>query len=101
MTKRSKKPHRRHAPQFKAEVVALVRGGGKTITEAARDLGLAHSLIRKWVTQAEASGPVAEEPALSASEKEELAHLRREVKTLRMEREILKRAATFFAKENA
>ena len=101
MTKRSKKPHRLHAAQFKAEVVELVRSGGKTITEAARDLGLAHSLIRKWVTQAESSGPVAETPALNTSEKEELAHLRREVKTLRMEREILKRAATFFAKENA
>ena len=64
-------------------------------------MGLAHSLIREWVTQAEASGPVTEEPTLSAYEKEELAHLRREVKTLRMEREILNRAATFFAKENA
>jgi len=100
-TRRSKKPHQRHAAEFKAEVVELVRSGGKTATEAARDLGLAHSLVRKWVTQAESDLAVAAPPVLSASEKEELAHLRREVKTLRMEREILKRAATFFAKESA
>jgi transposase len=100
-TKRSKKPFQRHAPEFKADVVELVRSGGKTITEAARDLGLAHSLIRGWVAKAEAQGAGVATPALSASEKEELTHLRREVKTLRMEREILKRAATFFAKESA
>ncbi len=99
--RKSKKPHRRHAPEFKAEVVGLVRSGGKTVAEVARDLGLADSLVRGWITQAESGGAVDQTPSLSASEKEELTHLRREVKTLRMEREILKRAATFFAKENA
>lgn len=100
-TRKSKKPFQRHAPEFKADVVELVRSGGKTITEAARDLGLAHSLVRGWVAKAEAKGSVAGAPQLTETEKEELNHLRREVKTLRMEREILKRAATFFAKESA
>lgn len=100
-TRKSKKPFQRHAPEFKADVVELVRSGGKTITEAARDLGLAHSLVRGWVTKAEAKGSMAGTPPLTETEKEELNHLRREVKTLRMEREILKRAATFFAKESA
>ena len=93
---------KRHAPAFKAQVVELVRSGAKTITEVARDLGLAHSLVRGWVAKAEANeaaGGAA--PTLTPSEKEELAQLRREVKTLRVEREILKRAATFFAKESA
>ncbi len=100
-TRKSKKPFQRHAPEFKADVVELVRSGSKTITEAARDLGLAHSLVRGWVAKAEVSGAAAGPPQLSQTEKEELKHLRREVKTLRTEREILKRAATFFAKESA
>ena len=99
--KKSKKPVRRQSPEFKAEVVALIRNGGKTVSETARDFGLADSLIRGWIAQSETSGAVPVMPTLSASEKEEHAHLRREVKTLCMEREILKRAATFFAKENA
>jgi len=62
---------------------------------------LADNLVHRWVRQSvvdEGGGPAG---ALTTAEKEELSHLRREVKVLRMEREILKRAATFFAKENA
>jgi len=95
------KPRRTHGRQFKSEVVELIRSGAKTVAEASRDLGLADSLIRTWLKQDDDASVTDQSVALTASEKEELSHLRREVKTLRMEREILKRAATFFAKENA
>jgi transposase len=102
MRKSSKKqPRRTHAPQFKAEVVELVRSGARTVAEASRELGLADSLIRNWIDSSDNDDGANKSAVLTASEKEELSHLRREVKVLRMEREILKRAATFFAKENA
>jgi len=64
------------------------------------ELGLADSLIRGWVRQGDVDAGRGEPGAVTSVEKEELARLRQEVKVLRMEREILKRAATFFAKEN-
>jgi transposase len=78
-----------------------VRSGGRTAAQVARDLGLADSLVHAWLRQAtvdEGQGPPG---ALTTAEKAELSQLRRENKILRMEREILKRAATFFAKESA
>jgi transposase-like protein len=97
-TKRSRRVHTR---EFKAETVQLVRAGGRTVAQVARDLGLAGSLVHSWLRQAEVDAGRGLVGALTTAEKEELSHLRREVKVLRMEREILKRAATFFAKENA
>ena len=91
---------RMHTPEFKAGVVQLVRSGAKTVGAASRDLGLADSLIRTWMERAEPTAEGSIEMPLTASEKEELKHLRREVKVLRMEREILKRAATFVCHEN-
>lgn len=102
MSKKEEKRVRRvHTREFKAETVELVRSGRRNASQVARDLGLSDSLVRSWMKQAEADagrGPVG---ALTTAEKEELSHLRKEVKVLRMEREILKQAATFFAKESA
>lgn len=92
---------RTHTPEFKAETVALVRTGGRSPAQAAKDLGLAESLVYAWVRQADVDAGAGPAGALTTAEKAELSQLRREVKVLRMEREILKRAATFFAKENA
>jgi len=97
-TKRSRRVHTR---EFKAEAVALVRTGGRNAGQVARELGLADSLVRTWVRQAEVDAGKGPAGALTTAEKEELSQLRREVKVLRMEREILKKAATFFAKESA
>jgi transposase len=97
----AKRIRRVHTREFKAETVELVRVGGRNISQVARDLGLADSLLRAWVRQAEVDVGKGPTGALTTAEKEELTHLRREVKVLRMEREILKRAATFFAKESA
>jgi len=96
----TKRIRRVHTREFKVETVALVRAG-RSAAQVARDLGLADSLVHGWLRQAqvdEGKGPTG---ALTTAEKEELSHLRREVKVLRMEREILKKAATFFAKESA
>ena len=86
--------------EFKAETVRLVVEGKRSITEVARDLDLTESALRHWVYQAEIDAGGGQHGELTTAEREELARLRREVKTLRMEREILKKAAAFFAKEN-
>jgi transposase len=85
---------------FKAETVQLVLTGGRSAGQVAGGLDLAESLVQGWVRQAEVENGRGPTGALTTAEKEELSKLRREVKVLRMEREILKRAATFFAKEN-
>ena len=102
MSKEQKKRVRRtHTREFKADTVKLVRSGGRNASQVARELGLADSFVRTWVAQAEVDAGGGPADALTTAEKEELSHLRREVKVLRMEREILKQAATFLAKESA
>jgi transposase len=86
--------------EFKAETVRLVVEGKRTISEVARDLDLTESALRLWVRQAEIDAGRGKPGELTTAEREELQRLRREVKTLRLEREILKKAAAFFAKEN-
>ncbi len=86
--------------EFKAETVKLVVEGGRSIPEVARDLDLTESALRAWVHQAEVDAGRGRPGELTTEEREELGRLRREVKTLRLEREILKKAAAFFAKEN-
>ncbi len=94
-----KRPRRSFSEQFKAETVALVRSFGKPIAEVCRELDLTETAVRRWVTQAEIDG--GRRPGLTSAEREELAQLRRENRVLREEREILKKAAAFFAKETA
>jgi transposase-like protein len=102
MTKEAGKRRRRtHSRKFKSEAAALVRTGGRSVAQVAEELDVADSLVRSWVQQAEVDAGQGAAGMLTTAEKEELSQLRREVKVLRMEREILKRAATFFAKENA
>ena len=93
---------KRHAPyaaSFRADAVALVRRSGKSINEVASDLGVAGESLRKWVQQTKVDAGAGPPGALTTEEREELRRLRRENKTLLMEREILKKAAAFFAKE--
>lgn len=97
MQRNGRRARRSFSPEFKAQTVELVRQGGKSIPEVARDLDLTESSVRAWVRQAEVDDGRRE--GLTTYEKAELAHLRREVRVLREEREILKKAAAFFAKE--
>jgi transposase len=91
---------RSFTPEYKAEVVGLVRDGGKAISALARDLGLTESAVRKWVALSDADGGRGDGKVLSTAEREELTQLRRENRQLRMEREILKKATAFFARES-
>jgi len=95
-----KRQRRKFTAEYKAEVVRLVRDGGKTIREASRDLGLTESSVRNWVTQSGIDAGGGGKGDLTTAERAELVALRREARQLRMEREILKKAAAFFAKEN-
>ncbi len=97
----TKRVRRIYAPEFRAETVNLIRDGGRAVKDVSTSLGINERLVRKWLRKADGSVANGTAETLTSAEKEELTHLRREVKVLRMEREILKRAATFFAKENA
>ena len=83
--------------EYKAEVVALCRSSGKTIGAVARDLGLTATVVRRWVAQAEIDS--GRRDGLTTAEREEFARLRKENRVLREERDILKRATAFFARE--
>ena len=95
MTKRNR---RKFTAEQKADAVRLARKVG-SIGQVARDLDLTESALRSWVKQAGIDGGHGPAGALTSQEKEELQLLRRENRTLRMERDFLKKAATFFAKE--
>ena len=87
--------------EFKAQTVRLVRDSGKSIGVIARELDLGESVLRSWLRQAEVDAGRGRPGALTTDEREEFTRLRQEVRTLRMERDILKKATAFFAKENA
>ena len=84
---------------FRTEAIELVRVSGKRIPQVARDLGVSAETLRLWVRQAEVNAGRGRPDELTTTEREELVRLRRQVKTLEMEREILKKATAFFAKE--
>jgi transposase len=94
-----KRKRRPHSPEYKAEVVRLVRESGKSPEVVGREMGLSGSLIRSWMRQSTVDKRGGGTGALTTEEREELNTLRREVRTLRQERDILKRATAFFVKE--
>ena len=94
------KKRRRFSPEFKREAVKLVKEGGVRVARAARDLEIHETSLRRWIRQYEIDQGEGPAGSLTTAEKEELRRLRREVRTLRMEREIVKKATAFFAKEN-
>jgi len=96
----AKRKRRAFSAEYKAEVVELIRASGKSIGAVAKDLDLTETAVRAWVQQAEVDAGRGATGVLTTAEREELAQLRRRVKTLEMEREILKKATAFFAKES-
>jgi transposase len=101
MTKKQRGKRRKFTAEYKAEVVRLCEQPGKTPTGVAQELGLTASAVMNWVRQAAVDAGGGGSGALTTAERDELAALRREVRTLRQEREILKRATAFFAKEGS
>ena len=100
MEKDRKRKRRTFSEEYKAETVRLIQRSGKSIGQMALELGIGESALRRWVAQAEIEAGRGPAGALKRSEREELVELRRENQRLRMEREILKKATAFFAKES-
>jgi transposase len=84
--------------EFRQEAVRLLRSSGRTVPQLARELGCSPSSLRNWASQLDVDEGRA--AGLSSDEREELRRLRREVRTLTEEREILRKAAAFFAKDS-
>jgi transposase len=95
-----KRARRRFTNEFKLETVKLVKESDKSIGQIARDLDLTESALRNWVRQYEIDHGDGPPGALTTVELEELRRLRRENQQLRMERDLLKKATAFFAKES-
>ena len=92
--------HRRtFSAEFKAEAIKLVSEPGQSIAKVARSLDLTETALRAWVKQAKVDAGQWPSGALTTAEKQELTALRRENRQLRMEREILRKATAFFARE--
>jgi len=91
-----KRTYKQYPREYKEEAVALVTEQGYSVPKAAESLGINPNMLYKWKDKLEAES---EGKTLQESEREELKRLRKENKELRMEKEILKKASAFFAKE--
>ncbi len=96
-----KRKRRTFTREFKADAVRLVTTGGKTIAEVTKQFELTETSLRAWVRQAAIDAGNGPPEALTTAERAELVDLRKRLKRAEMERDILKKATAFFAKENA
>jgi transposase len=94
---RGRRERRSFTPAYKAEVIELCRSGGASVGKVARDLDLSETVVRRWLAQAEVDS--GRRTGLTTIERAELAQLRKENRLLREERDLLKRAMSFFVRE--
>ena len=99
-TKKRRK-RRKFTAEFKADVVRLCRAGNESIGDVAKRLDLTETAVRAWVKQADVDEQGGTADELTTSEKAELVRLRRELKRVTQERDILKKATAFFARESS
>jgi transposase len=97
----SRRKRRVFTEEQKSAAIEHVRSTGKTVYQAAQDLDLTETALRRWIAESERAARPAGEGELSVQEREELRRLRRENQRLQMERDFLKKAAAFFAKESS
>ncbi len=95
----SKRKRRIFTKEQKAEAVRLVRTSGESLSQVARNLDIGENSLRHWVKQADIDDGKGPEGAFTTAEKEEMRKLKRELKRVTMERDFLKKAAAYFAKE--
>jgi transposase len=93
-----KRKRRKFTAEYKAEVVRLVETSGKSVGQVAKDLDLTETAVRGWVRQARIDQEQDPRGPLTSEERAELTRLRREFKTVSMERDFLRKAAAFFAR---
>ena len=91
---------RSFSEEFKRDVVNLVLDEGRSVGEVSRELDLTETAVRRWVDQAKVDRGIEKSTKLTIDERAELRKLRAENRRLRMEREILKKATAFFARES-
>lgn len=96
-----KKKRKKYTQEFKEEAVKLITEQGYQIAEAARNLGVNENMLGRWKREVEGGGEESLAYQGSNAQQAELNRLRKENKRLKMEREILKKAAAFFAKESS
>lgn len=95
----SQKIRKEYTDQQKAEAVEIVVSTKQSVRQVARNLGIAESSLSRWVCESQGNSEAKSPGALSRDERQELVQLRRQVKQLEMERDFLKKAAAFFARE--
>ena len=96
---KKRRTRRKFTDEFKSRAVRLVLKEGQSAAQVARDLGLVDSVLHSWVRQAKIDRGMGPPGALTSEERDELSRLRKENRVLKEEKEILRKAAAFFAKE--
>ena len=89
----------KYPEQFRRDAVALARSSDRPLRQVARELGVNHETLRNWVRTAEQAQAAAPAGGVSAEERQELRELRKRVAELELEKDILRKAAAYFAKE--
>jgi transposase len=94
------KKRRTFSPEYKADVVALVNAGSKSLTQISKDIGVSAGAVSKWCAQLKSQQPGNHKSPLEASESVEMAAIRRQLREVEKERDFLKKTAAFFARES-